>query len=289
MRKRVDGETRVYCIIGKPLAHTLSPAMHNAAFKTLGLNRIFLAFEVDRQDLKTAIEGLRSLGVLGFNVTIPYKIEVIGFLDGLDESVSGLGAVNTVVNRDGELVGYNTDVYGVAFAFGNAKYSPLGRTAVVLGARGAARAILAYLVEAGCSEVTLLNRTEALARTLAREIRERHGLRCLGLSLTPRNLREAMAAADLIVNATSVGMHPKIGESLVPKELISKDMVVFDVVYRPLETRLLREAKEAGAKTINGSEMLVGQGAEAFELWVGRKAPLDTMRRAIIEAIGEGF
>ncbi len=287
METRVNGETRVCCVIGKPIAHTLSPAMHNAAFRELGLNCIYLAFEVDRESLKAAVEGLRALDILGFNVTIPHKIEIIKHLDGLDESASETGAVNTVVKRDGELVGFNTDVKGVAFAFQKAEFSPTDKTAVVLGARGASRAVLTYLVKNRVREVRLLNRTANVARVLAEEMQERHGLRCLGLGLNHENLREALEMSDLVVNATSVGMHPRIGESLVPKELIGRDMVVFDVVYSPLETKLLREAREIGAKTISGLDMLIGQGAEAFELWVGRKAPLNALRKALKEIVGE--
>jgi shikimate dehydrogenase len=259
--------------------------MHNVAFEELGLNYLYLAFEVEENALGEAVKGLRSLGVCGFNVTIPYKVDVIEYLDELDTTAADVGAVNTVVNKDGWLKGYNTDVQGVVFALKRAGLASPGGLAVILGAGGAARAIAAALATMRCKEILLLNRTEDKAMSLAHEVEKRFGIHCSGLRLTQENLGKVKGAA-LLVNATSLGMHPKIEESPIPKELIPEGIVVFDVVYNPLRTRFLREAEKRGAKTVSGIDMLIGQGAAAFKLWTGKDAPEDSMRQAAVKALG---
>jgi len=282
---RIDGSMRLCCLIGNPAKHSLSPLMHNAAFEELGLNYTYLAFEVEKNSLGEAVRGLRSLGVCGFNVTIPYKVDVVEYLDELDRSATDVGAVNTVVNKDRWLTGYNTDIQGVIYALEKAGLlSPKG-LAVIIGAGGAARAVVAALAKMRCDEILLLNRTEEKATTLAREAEERYGIHCSGLKLTRRNLGK-VEKAILLVNATSLGMHPKVEESPIPKELIPEEIMVFDVVYNPLKTRFLKEAEERGAKTISGIDMLIGQGAASFKLWTGRDAPEELMRRTVLKALG---
>jgi len=282
---RIDGSMRLCCLIGNPAKHSLSPLMHNAAFEELGLNYTYLAFEVEKNSLGEAVRGLRSLGVCGFNVTIPYKVDVVEYLDELDRSATDVGAVNTVVNKDRWLTGYNTDIQGIIYALEKAGLlSPKGLT-VIIGAGGAARAVVAALATMKCEEILLLNRTEDKATTLAHEAEERYGIRCSGLKLTRRNLAK-VEGAILLVNATSLGMHPKVEESPIPKELIPEEIMVFDVVYNPLKTRFLKEAEERGAKTISGIDMLIGQGAASFKLWTGRDAPEELMRRTVLKALG---
>lgn len=283
---RINGSTRLCCLIGHPVKHSLSPLMHNTAFEELGLNSIYLAFKVEKSSLGDAVKGLKSLGVCGFNVTIPHKVEIVEYIDEKDRSAVDIGAVNTVVNRDGWLIGYNTDVQGVIFALERAGLTPLRGLAVIIGAGGAARAVVTALALMGCEEILILNRTEERGITLAHEAEKRYGIRCRGLKLTYKNLERNVEDADLIVNATSLGMHPEIDQSPVPKELIPEGAAVFDVVYTPLETRFLREAKERGAKTIPGIDMLIGQGASSFKLWTGKEFPVETVKKRLIATLG---
>jgi len=282
---RIDGFTRLCCLIGNPVEHSLSPVMHNAAFEELGLNYAYLAFEVEKSSLGEAVRGLRSLGVCGFNVTIPYKVDIVEYLDELDRSAADAGAVNAVVNKDGWLTGYNTDVQGVIYALKRASFTFHEGLTVIVGAGGAARAVVAALATMRCERILLLNRTEEKVTTVAHEAEERFGICCSGLKLTQRNLGKVVEAI-LLVNATSLGMRPKVEESPIPKELILEGVTAFDVVYNPLKTRFLREAEERGARTISGIDMLIGQGIASFKLWTGRDAPEELMRRTILKAMG---
>ncbi|MFB0543245.1 MAG: shikimate dehydrogenase [Candidatus Bathyarchaeia archaeon] len=282
---RIDASTRLCCLIGRPVKHSLSPLMHNTAFEELGLNYTYLAFEVEESSLEEAVKGLKSLGVCGFNVTIPHKIGIVEYLDEMDKSAADVGAVNTVVNRNGRLIGYNTDVQGVVFALERAGLTSPRGLSVIIGAGGAARAVVAALAAMGCREIVILNRTEERGVALAHETEKRYGIRCRVLRLTRRNL-EVNLGGNLIVNATSLGMHPDIDQSPIPKELIPEGTAVFDVVYTPLKTKLLREAEERGAKTIPGIEMLIGQGASSFRLWTGKEFPVEKVRKLLIASLG---
>jgi len=234
--------------------------------------------------LAQAVEGLRALNVRGFNVTIPHKVAIIPLLDGLDPLAEKIGAVNTVVNNDGELRGYNTDAEGFLRALLEHGIKPKGKKVIVLGAGGASRAITYILAEKG-AHLTILNRQQELdwAEDIAQLIREDHHKEVKVLELG--HLAEALADADLLVNATSVGMSPAIEDSPVPAKLLDKVPVVFDIVYNPIITRLLREAGAAGAKTIGGLDMLAWQGALAFEMWTGQTAPIDLMRGEAIKIL----
>lgn len=285
----IDGSTRLCGLIGNPVKHSLSPLMHNTAFGELGLNYVYLAFEVERNSLGDAVRGLKSLGVCGFNVTLPYKINIVEYLEKIDKSAAYVGAVNTVVNRDGLLIGYNTDIQGVIFALEKAGLTSPMDLAVIVGAGGAARAVIAALADMGFEEITILNRTSEKAIALAHEAEKRYGISCLGLKLTYKNLEDNVEGVDLIVNATSVGMHPNVDETPIPKELIPEGKSAFDVVYTPLKTRFLREADERGAKIILGLDMLIGQGAYSFQLWTGEKFPVETVRKALIATLGGEF
>lgn len=280
---RISAVTRVCCLIGDPVEHSLSPAMHNAAFKALGLDLVYLAFRVRGQELRRAVEGIRSLGIVGANVTIPHKVAVVRLVDSLSPAAEAIGAVNTILNDGGRLIGYNTDAEGAIAAL-EGRIDPRGKSAVVLGAGGAARAI-AFCLARRCERVTILNRTGKRAVELARSL---SGLRASlsGMPLTRRRLREALHDADILINATPVGMAPDVDGTLVPSDLLRPDLVVFDIVYNPPRTRLLREAEAVGAVTVSGLEMLVRQGAMAFSIWTGREAPLDVMRRAALAELG---
>lgn len=282
----ISGKTTVCGIIGDPIEHTISPVMHNAMYKVLKLDYVYVAFPTASTDLEKAIAGMRALNIRGLNVTIPHKVAVIPFLDRLDVLANRIGAVNTIVNNRGVLTGYNTDATGFLKALFERDVRPSGKKVLLLGAGGAARAIGYSLAEEG-AHLTILNRKEEitwakeLADCLSRDYKFQVGAR----ELTRENLREAIPDTDILVNATSVGMSPNSNQSLVPADLLCANLIVFDVVYNPYQTRLLREAKEAGAQTISGLEMLVWQGVLAFENFTGEKVPVELMREAALKEL----
>ena len=282
----ITGKTRICGLIGDPVEHTMSPAMHNAAFAHLGLDYIYVPFRVRQEELSGAIQGMRALGIRGLNVTIPHKVAVIPFLDELDELAEKIGAVNTLVNDKGLLKGYNTDAAGLLQALLERGVEPEGKDVVILGAGGASRAISYALAERGAS-LTIINRLLELdwAEALASRISADFGREAAALELTDENLARVLKEADVLVNATSVGMSPESGESPVAARQLKSGLTVFDAVYNPLRTRLLREAEAVGAATISGINMLVWQGALAFEKWTGQKAPVDLMREVAIRIL----
>ncbi len=268
----ISGTTRVHGIMGNPVSHSLSPAMHNAAFAATGENGVYVPFPVE--DVAGAMVGFKALGVRGISVTIPHKQAVIAHLDDLDPVAEKIGAVNTLVLSAGRLKGYNTDWLGANRALED-KMALSGATVLLLGAGGSARAIGFGLLEAG-AQVIIASRTPEPGQALAKQ------LDCPWHALAdiPR------LKADAVVNATSVGMGRMADMSLVPADKIGDFPVVMDIVYAPLETRMLKEAKVAGCRTIDGLKMLLYQGAAQFELWTGRKAPVDVMGRQLLTALG---
>ncbi|MFQ6094644.1 MAG: shikimate dehydrogenase [Candidatus Bathyarchaeia archaeon] len=280
---KVSGKTRVCAVIGDPVEHSLSPCIHNAAFRHLGLDYVYVAFTVKKDALKEAIQGMRGLGIYGLNVTMPHKVEIIPHLDRLDETAEKAGSVNTVLN-DGELIGYSTDGFGAVNALKAHGRDPHGKKVVILGAGGASRSISSSIAEEA-KEFTILNRTVEKAKALAGKISSVIGREVRWGGLSGDLLAEELMDADIVINATSLGMHPNDSETPINKNLLREDMVVFDLVYDPLETRLLREAKSVGAQTIDGLTMLIYQGAASFEIWTGRKAPVDIMMKAAREEL----
>ncbi|MBN1161956.1 MAG: shikimate dehydrogenase [Dehalococcoidales bacterium] len=280
----ISGKTKICAIIGDPVGHTVSPAMHNAAFQKLGLDYLYITFRVAPEQLSRAVVGLKALNVAGFNVTIPHKVAIIPLLDSLDPLAEKIGAVNTVVNINGKLKGYNTDAEGFYRVLLEHGFSPQGKKVVLLGAGGAARAIAYILVEQGC-RLTILNRLQELdwAENIAQFILDDLQKEVQFFELG--DIAEALPGADLLVNATSVGMSPEDNVSPVPAPLLKKIPLVFDIVYNPLKTRFLREAAAAGAQIITGIDMLAWQGALAFEKWTGKAAPVDLMRREAVKIL----
>jgi shikimate dehydrogenase len=269
---------KVYAVLGDPVAHSLSPIMHTAAFARLGMDALYLAFQVSQEQLGAAIRGAQSLGFGGLNLTIPLKEAALQYVE--PEAVAEqIGAVNTVDFATGQAVGYNTDGLGSLQALKETVGDLTGRTVLILGAGGAAKAIAFYLDAAGAM-VRLANRNKARAEELAQRLKN---AAAIGLGT---ELARQLEAADILINATSVGMHPRVDETLVTAEMMRPDLVVFDIVYNPLETRLLKEARRAGVKTcISGVKMLVYQGAASFKLWTAREPPIKVMERAVIDAL----
>jgi shikimate dehydrogenase len=273
---------KIYGILGDPVAHSLSPVMHNAAFEILGMDAVYLAFRVSKPDLEAAIKGAKSLGIAGLNVTIPLKEKALVFVDA-DEVTKRIGAINTIDFSSGTPVGYNTDGLGSMQILQETVGELTAKNVLILGAGGAARAI-AFHLDAKGAKVTLANRTEARAAQVAALLRSADAI---GLDA---ELKKHVQAADILINATSIGMHPHEEATLVTADMMHPDLVVFDIVYNPLETRLLKEAKYAGVrKIVNGVKMLVYQGAASFKLWTNAKPPIDVMEKAVTDALTRGF
>jgi shikimate dehydrogenase len=281
----ISGRTWVCGVIGDPIEHTISPAIHNAAFQKMELDFIYVPFRVKREELAQAIQGMRALNIRGLNVTLPHKVAVIPYLDELDPLAERIGAVNTIVNEDGALKGYNTDASGFLRALETEKIKIEGKNIVIIGAGGASRAIAFILVDRGAN-LTILNRHPESARELAGWILETFRKKTVALELNEINLNDTLDKADMMINATSVGMVPDAEATPVPSRLLRPGLDVFDIIYNPLRTRLLVDAEKMKARTIGGIEMLVQQGAAAFELWSGSKAPVEHMREAAIRAMG---
>jgi shikimate dehydrogenase len=262
--------------------------MHNAAFSSLGLDYIYLPFRVEKEQLAKAIEGVRAFNMRGLNVTIPHKVAVIPLLDELEPLAERIGAVNTIVNDNSHLRGYNTDASGFLKTLLERGVELGGKKVAILGAGGASRAISFTLAERG-AELVILNRKLEMdwAVELANKISRLLGKEVKALELNEKNLSTMLEYADILVNATSVGMSPNISQTPVAKRLLKPELVVFDIVYNPIKTRLLTEAEEAGAETINGLDMLVWQGALAFEMWTKVKAPVGIMKAEAIKVLKE--
>ena len=279
----IKGSTDIVGLIGHPVEHSFSPPMHNAAFKELGMDYAYVAFDVDPKDLKSAIDGAKALNIKGFNVTIPHKIGVMQYLDGLDEVAELIGAVNTIDFKD--LKGYNTDGIGAIRAI--EEVSPVkGRNVVVAGAGGASRAISFYLAKFGADSMTILNRNAEKAKSLADDVAKSDligDVKSDSISEIDTYLKDA----DILVDTTPLGMDPHIDDEPIAKvDSMHENLVVFDAVYNPNETVLLKEAIKAGAKPVYGIKMLLYQGAESFKIWTGRDAPIDVMQKALNEHLG---
>lgn len=268
---RVDQHTALYGVVGNPVRHSLSPALHNAAFAAMGLNAVYLAFEP--ADIEGCVKGIRTLGIRGTSVTIPFKATVIPHLSRMDPLAERIGAVNTIINQDGILTGYNTDAVGALKALEEVTKVP-GKRCILVGAGGAARAVGFILKEQGAA-LTVVNRSWDTGQRLAR---------FLGCNFSP--LKEmASVKGDILIQTTPVGMWPHKDQSPVPEPVLEEGMVVMDLVYHPLETRLLSAARARGCTLISGIRMLIHQGAEQFRLWTGIDPPLSIMEGALREAL----
>ncbi len=275
--------TRLVALVGDPVSHSLSPRMHAAAFRACGLAWAYVALRVPAEDLREAVAGLRALGFAGANVTLPHKAAVVELADELDPSARRCGAANTLVFQEGgRVVAYNTDVAGFRRALEEEGVTVAGVHAVVLGAGGAARAACAALAEGGAQAVTVLARRREAAEALCRAAQREFPRTRFAPGSLEAAARGTVRGADLLVNATPVGMDPDQAGSPVPDaDWLRPGMVVFDLVYNPARTRLLRWAEGAGARAVGGLLMLVHQGAEAFQLWTGMRAPVEVMKRAV--------
>jgi shikimate dehydrogenase len=278
----ISGKTRICGVIGDPIEHTLSPIIHNAAFQELKVDFLFLAFKVKPAEVGNAVNGMRALNIRGLNVTMPHKTSVVKHLDRVDLSAQIVNSVNTILNKENLLFGFNTDGVGALKALKENGVELKGRKVLLLGAGGAARAI-AYALAKEADEIALLNRTVKPAQALAKVLERTLNKKVTAGSLSPNDVALNLSDSDILVNATSVGMRPNVDQTPVPSKLLRPDLSVMDIVYNPLETKLAKEAKAAGAKVINGVEMLIYQGAASLELWIGKSAPVAVMRQAALK------
>jgi len=269
----INGQTEYVAIFGNPVAHSLSPQMHNTAFSHLGLNFAYLAFRVDKAE--DAAFAIRKLGFRGASITVPHKEEIIPHLDEVDEIGRIIGAVNTILSREGRLHGSNTDWLGVVLAL--EQITELGgKRALILGAGGAARSAI-YGLQSNDTQVFVMNRNEARGKKLSAE---------MNCNFVPWQAWDQFKV-DLVVNATTVGMPATQEQSLIPAHWLRQGMVVLDMIYRPLRTKLLKDAEKAGCGCVSGLDMLLFQGIAQFETWTGREAPVEVMRKSLKEAAGE--
>jgi len=283
----IDGHTQLVGLIGWPVAHSLSPAMHNAAFDALGLNWRYVPFAVPPGEIEVAVRGLAGLGFRGVNVTVPHKQAVLPLLDSVAPDALRLGAVNTLVierhhdNGQATIKGHNTDHRGFIASLRQGGFEPAGKRALVVGAGGAGRAVIFGLLEAEAEEIVVLDSASEPARRLIDDLGGQGPCRLRTRPLTQAALIESAHAADLLVHATPLGMWPRTEGCIWPEEQpFPEHLTAFDLVYNPLETRLLRRAREAGARPIDGLGMLVAQGALSFEIWTEETAPIEVMRAA---------
>jgi len=304
---QITGKTKIVGVIGDPIEHSCSPQMHNAAFEQLSMDYVYVAFHVKAEDLKVAIDGFKALNIVGINVTIPHKQGVIPLIDELSREAELIGAVNTLVFKEGKIEGHNTDARGFIAAMKEEGVDvPKGKSVVVLGAGGSARAVVVSLALEDVKKISIANRTASKAIQLASDISKKTGIEIHGMGLDDEELPKAISESSLLVNTASSSMDlehpllinedwlavhevttplPPFGRGTAERSEHSK-LVVYDIIYNPPETRLMKIAKEKGLKTVGGIGMLVHQGAIAFELWTGQYPPVDTMRRALMDALG---
>jgi shikimate dehydrogenase len=280
----INAATRLCAVYGWPVAHSASPAMHNAAFAALGLNWRYLAFAVEPKNLRAAIEGAKAMGFAGLNLTVPHKLLAVEMMDELDESAKKWGAVNTIkfeTGNDGKISarGFNTDADAIVTALReDLKMELCGAKVLLLGAGGAGRTAALRLASEK-AELFLVNRTQSKAEEIAGEIKKKFPSVKVSIGYPKMNI-------DLLLNATSLGLKAEDASPLDEKQfLLKQTRAVYDMIYRPAETKLLAAAKRSGCKTANGLGMLLHQGAKAFEIWTGKPAPFDVMRRALEQNI----
>ena len=299
----VDGKTKILGVIGDPIEHTFSPAMHNAGLKALNLNHIYLPFHVKEDRLGDCIQGAKAMGIKGLNVTIPHKTNVMKHLDEIDQVASMIGAVNTIqfiYDEDNEssnqnnninvtTKGFNTDGYGCVRAI-EEKTSIKNKKVTITGAGGAARAVAFQMANSGIDELSILNRNPVKAESLANDLKvnlEKAGIDITVNGCEIENLKRELDGSDIFIDTTPIGMYPNVNDKpIASADMLHEDLVVNDIVYTPMETSLLKEAKLANAKIVYGYKMLLYQGIRSFEIWLGRDAPVDVMEKALLDVLG---
>ncbi len=280
---QITGHTQLTGLLGSPVSHSISPMMHNEAFKQLNLDYVYLAFDIAVEELPSVVESFRAMNVRGYNLTMPHKNAMCALCDTLSPAAEIIGAVNTVVNDNGHLFGHTTDGIGYMRALKEDGHDIIGKKMTLLGAGGAATSIFVQAALDGVSEISIFNRRSPFwerAESIINTLTERTNCKINLYDYSdPNILKREILESAILTNGTSVGMAPNITQSLITDtSVFRKDLIVSDVIYNPRETLLLRQAKEAGCKTQNGLSMLLYQGAEAFELWTGQNMPIEVVK-----------
>ena len=289
---QINGKTNILAVIGDPIGHSMSPKMHNAAINDLGLGQkyIYVAYHVLPKNLGKAVDGFRALDIKGINVTIPHKVEIMQYLDEIEETAQKIGAINTIKNENGYLKAKNTDGEGAIKAINDAGFTLKNKKAVILGAGGASRA-LSFFIANEAEEVVVVNRREDFhfAKTLTERLKKHYDIPILALESDKKEeVAQHISNADLLVNTTPVGMYPKIDATPINSSLLHSNLFVFDAIYNPLKTKLIQDAEVLGCKTQSGIEMFVNQGLLAFKWWTGQTPNRNLMRDVIIDHFGIG-
>jgi shikimate dehydrogenase len=285
--KEIDAKTKTCILIGDPVEHSFSPLIHNAGFTAVGINFVYVACLV--KDLEHAIKGIRALHIRGASITIPHKIKAIRYVDKLDDLAQKIGSINTILNQEGKLIGYNSDGMGALKALQDRAIDLKSKSVVVLGSGGVARAItFSLLMKGGLKRLHILGIIEDEMNILVEDLKKTGGTEIYGTLLEEDILQKTLRMSDILINCTPVGMYPKIEESPVPSNFLRSELVVFDVVYNPPQTMLLRDAQKAGCGTVSGLEMFINQAIVQFELWTGKKAPVDAMKKVLVQQLSEG-
>lgn len=282
----INIETKLVGLLGYPLGQSLSPLMQNKAFEICNLNKMYIPIEVRTENLETVVNGIKKMNFDGFNITKPHKIEIIKYLDEIDDNAKCIGAVNTVTIKNGILKGYNTDGSGFLKSFEeNTGEKINGKNILILGSGGAARAISMTLALNKAKKIFICNRTYEKAIKLSVEINKHVGDCSIAIPMVYEEIEKTAKMSDVLINCTSIGMYPNIDVSPLDKNLLNKNLIVCDIVYNPKKTKLMQDAEELGCKTVIGLFMLLYQGVEAFELWTDLKAPADTMLHVIEQGL----
>lgn len=282
--KEITGHTKVFGVLGSPISHSISPQMHNESFRQLGMDSVYVAFEVGVDGIKSAVEGLRTLNVQGYNVTMPNKNIMATLCDQLSPAAEIIGAVNTVVNENGIIKGYTTDGTGYMRAVEAAGHNIIGKKMTLLGAGGASTAIYVQAALDGLSEISIFSRSNSKfnerTRTIIEKLKPHTPCKVNLYDLEDdERLKHEISESAILTNGTSVGMAPDVDVSLINNpDMFHEDLIVSDIIYNPRETKLMKVAKEAGCPTFNGLYMLLYQGAEAFKIWTGQDMPVDVIK-----------
>lgn len=282
----VNANTKIIGLLGYPLGHSYSPLMQNAAFEHCSLNKLYIPIEVLPENLEPVVLGITKMNFDGFNVTIPYKVEIIKYLDEIDEYAKCIGAVNTVTIKNGILKGYNTDGIGFLKSFEEGSGTAIeGKEVFVLGSGGASRGICMTLALNKAKRIYICNRTYEKAIALAKYINNQVEGCSIPVPMINKEIEKAVNSSDVLINTTSVGMFPDVYDTPLDKSVLNKKLIVCDAAYNPKKTRLLREAEEIGCKTVDGLAMLVYQGVESFKIWTGINAPQEVMFKVVVESL----
>ncbi len=276
---RIDSHTVLFGVIGNPIRHSRSPIMMNRAFQETGINGVYTAFHIVGEQLADFVSGVRAMGIRGINVTIPHKLDIMPLLDEIDAGAQAIGAVNTIVNENGRLIGYNTDGIGYVRSLKEeAEPSLAGKRIVVLGAGGAARGIVYALTQEQPGRITIANRSVERAQELAKSFSSLADIE----AISNETLKQACSEADIVINTTSVGMFPNVADTPVDASWLQPGAVASDLIYNPLKTAFLEQAERQGCRTHGGLGMFIYQGAFAFEYWTGQPAPALAMRETVL-------